>query len=511
VTDRTWVEYNSIDGAVTYAVMESVERELEEITDVKLREGYRATYRQTIDLYGPLVFMMTRGLRIDKERLEATHKDVSAKIDDAQRRLDEEVGHPLNANSPKQCITYFYGELGLPPYLSIGRGTPTCDDKALARLARREIKAASLVQEVRGLSKLRSTYLEVTTDPDGRIRSSMNPRGTKNGRLSSSQNIFGTGMNLQNLDPRFKSFITADPGMMFLEIDKAKAEWVVTAYASGDPTMIAAIESGVDIHAYTGGLITGVPAELILKDDKLIGHRTDADEILELRLKHIPEIFECDALFVPRTMSVRQAGKKTNHGCNYIEGPPMFALTNEIPEKDAKPLVMAYRSTYSHLPIWWDAVKMELGKSRTLYNCFGRPRRFLDEWNHDLVKQGVAFIPQSTVVDILNKAMILAYNSELDFMEALEMLCQVHDSLLSQYPVGNFKKMAQAILELAHLLNPTMEYGGREFQINSDLKVGLNWGEYGDENLQGMRAVPLVDNLTEMADHLEQAYEEMSQ
>ncbi|KKK51264.1 hypothetical protein LCGC14_3116680, partial [marine sediment metagenome] len=37
--------------------------------------------------------------------------------------------------------------------------------------------------------------------------------------------------------------------------------------------------------------------------------------------------------------------------------------------------------------------------------------------------------------------------------------------------------------------------------------VGRNWGEYGDANLQGMQEIPIVDNLTEMADRLENAYE----
>jgi hypothetical protein len=49
----------------------------------------------------------------------------------------------------------------------------------------------------------------VAFDADGRLRCSWNPRGTKFGRLSSSQTIFGTGMNLQNLSPKFKGFIVA--------------------------------------------------------------------------------------------------------------------------------------------------------------------------------------------------------------------------------------------------------------------------------------------------------------
>lgn len=168
------------------------------------------TYHDTVALMDPLIYMTLAGLAVDRENLETTKRDIEKKIDAAETSLAEVADYPFNPNSPAQVAKYFYGHKGLPPYIGASGGVTT-DDKALSRIARKtnwpEVK---LVQEIRNLKKLKGTYLDVTTDADGRIRCSWNLRGTWTGRLSSSQTILGTGMNLQNLDPRFKGFIVSD-------------------------------------------------------------------------------------------------------------------------------------------------------------------------------------------------------------------------------------------------------------------------------------------------------------
>lgn len=168
------------------------------------------TYRDTVALMDPLIYMMLSGLAVDHDRLAETKKDIEKRIDAAEARLNELADYPFNATSPAQCAKYFYDHKGLTPYRNAAGGVTT-DDKAMSRIFRKtQWPEAKLVQELRNLKKLKGTYLEVEVDPDGRIRCSWNPRGTWTGRLSSSQTILGTGMNLQNLDPRFKGFIVSD-------------------------------------------------------------------------------------------------------------------------------------------------------------------------------------------------------------------------------------------------------------------------------------------------------------
>src|SRR5690606_18309749 len=241
----------------------------------------------TMRLFPVLMFMQTRGIKINRSALNETRKDVAEDIAKKQEELNLLCGRSLNVNSSKDCQSYFYSELGIKPYLN-KEGNPTVDDKALQRLVRGTatrpgLRQAKLVQEIRGLQKLSGTYLNLEFDPDDRIRCSFNPRGTKFGRLSSSKTIFGTGTNFQNLPQDFKKFLVADEGYVFLEVDKRQAEWVVVAYATGDANMIAAVEQGIDVHTHTASLMFHADPELIKKEAKLVGHNTDADYIRELR------------------------------------------------------------------------------------------------------------------------------------------------------------------------------------------------------------------------------------
>lgn len=500
MAEHNWALYNAIDGAVTIKSWNAFKDDID-------KNNFRWTYEATMKLIPVLIYMMTRGVKIDHERLAATKEAVGLQIAEKEKQLHDitlQKGFELNPRSPKQCVQYFYGILGFPPYVG-ATGSPTTDDKALARLSRKGCKEAKLVQEIRTLDKLRGTYLDVLTDPDGRLRCSYKPRGTKNGRLSSASTIFGTGMNLQNLHPAFKSFIVADPGMMMFEIDKSQAEWVVTAYACGDVQMIAALESGVDVHAHTAHLITGVPIDLIQKENDFIGHMTDPDEIMRLRGEGCPEIFN-QSTFLPRSMTCRQAGKKSNHGLNYYMGYKRFAMENEFPEKESKQIVDGYRQAYSMLPIWWDSLERQLKKDRTLYNCFGRARRFFGNIDHTTLKDGIAYIPQSTVVDLVNDGMIKTYADRDDYMLPIDILMQTHDSVTFQYPMGDYLGCARAILKIKEYLDPPLVYNHKEFHIKSDLKGGLNAGEENKDNRAGMRKIAFPDDVNQLAEIIRAEY-----
>lgn len=181
-----------------------------EVLAAELQDGYQPTYDRTVRLAEPLLYMASYGMRVDKEHLAQAHAGVSAQLEDKKRKLRETAEWDFNPNSPVQCQKYFYGTKKITPYTG-GTGKPTTDDKAMARIYRRyNLPEAKLVQDIRQLQKLKSTYMEVALDKDGRLRCSWNSRGTWTGRLSSSSTIFGTGMNLQNLHPEFKGFITAD-------------------------------------------------------------------------------------------------------------------------------------------------------------------------------------------------------------------------------------------------------------------------------------------------------------
>lgn len=199
----TFWRYNGKDGCVALELWRILSEEL-------MERGMWSTYERTAELLPVLLFMTLDGLAVDDKALAETHEDITQQIAIKEAELEACAEYPFNPNSSAQCKKYFYETKGFKPYLN-AQGKPTTDDKAMSRLFRKtQLPEAKLVQELRGLRKLKGTYLEVERDPDGRLRSTWNPVGTWTGRLSSSQTIFGRGMNLQNLDPRFKSFIVED-------------------------------------------------------------------------------------------------------------------------------------------------------------------------------------------------------------------------------------------------------------------------------------------------------------
>jgi DNA polymerase-1 len=494
--DETFLRYNALDSACMVQIHDAIWPELQ--------SDFQTTYDMTIDLMEVLTFMQTRGMRVSHDLLNQTKKDVLASTAVKQEELNKLVGRELNVNSSKDCATYFYIELGIPPYKG-KTGAITCDDLAMQRLARGTaqrpgLRQAKLVQEIRGLQKLYGTYLNMRFDEDNRMRGSYNPRGTMFGRLSSSKTIFNTGMNFQNLPSEFKKFLIADPGYFLLEIDKRQAEWVVVAYASGDANMISAIEQGIDVHTHTASLMFDCDLDLIKYENKKIGHTTDAELIFEIRQSD--EILRKMCSNFPRTMSARQCGKRSNHGLNYGEGYRQFALINEIEEREAKKVVAMYHQIYPGIGQWHESIQRQLGKGRTLENCFGRRVRFLGQWNDSLFKSAYSMLPQSTVVDGLNQGMVKIYKDKwIVQYQDIDILAQVHDSILLQVPLSFLSKRESFIkfLSLLHdYTSPLMEYNQRPFKIASDIKCGLNWGEYSDNNKNGMQDVTDYESINKL-------------
>ena len=97
----------------------------------------------------------------------------------------------------------------------------------------------------------------------------------------------------------------------------------------------------------------------------------DPIEIERIRRKHFPEFFGDDVYFLPRSMSIRQAGKKGNHGLNYMEGENRFALQNEIDASEAKKIIHYYtRVAYPGINLWWEAVKRQLKEDQDSNELF---------------------------------------------------------------------------------------------------------------------------------------------
>ena len=268
--------------------------------------------------------------------------------------------------------------------------------------------------------------------------------------------------------------------MILMEFDLAGAEWFVVAHLCQDENMLDVFRSGRSPHVRTGSLISGADEDFVLQENELVGSQTDATTIQLLRGKlKIPP-----GIFLPRVMSIRQAGKKSNHGLNYNMKYRRFALENEMLEEDAKPIVEAYSTkAYPGIQNYWADIRRELKENkRCLVNCFGRKVHLRDEWGETLFNQAYSFKPQSTVVDIVNRAMRLAFQDNSPAFSKMFLGAQVHDSLQIQSPVpgdiDDWYLLAEMVFMIKEkYMRPELEYHGVKFQLECDVKMGLSWGD----------------------------------
>lgn len=289
--------------------------------------------------------------------------------------------------------------------------------------------------------------------------------------------------------------------MILMEFDKAGAEWVVVAYLCGDARMLDIIESGKSPHVETGHFITRVPHELIVKEDKLLGKITDPDDLYEKRHELIPELFEDPRWFIPRAMSIRQCGKKSNHGLNYAMRYKRAALEWEIEERDAKIIVDGYNiDAYPGIPLWHEAIRGELKKDRTLYNLFGHKIELMDEWGDELFNSAYSYKPQSTIGMTINRAIRYLEKDYSPVCYKADTLTQTHDSATIQYPTDNWLDAAEFAIKFGlDYMSPEFEVNNRKFTIGTDLKVGVEWGNMKHE-------IKLTRNVKEVAHALEAAW-----
>lgn len=290
--------------------------------------------------------------------------------------------------------------------------------------------------------------------------------------------------------------------MILIEFDKAGAEWVIVAYLSGDARMLEVVQSGKSPHVATGHLITGVPEELILKESGIVKVNTDPTLIYELRSEHCPELLDGEWKFLPRSMSIRQCGKKANHALDYGMRYRRAALEWEIEEREAKIICDLYPEAYPGIPLWWEGIRRQIKKDRTLVSLLGRKIELLDEWGDELFNAAYSFNPQSTVGDMVNDALI-KFEADLEpFMYKADCLTQTHDSATMQYPENDWIDMAKYAIRFGlDYMSPELEALGRKFQVGTDMKIGFEWGD--------MMECKLTPNVEEVAHELERTWNKL--
>lgn len=193
--------YNCLDCVATFEVME---KQLDALAASNLMPQFEFIMHR---VFPRIMRMMLRGVNVSVEKKKQLTKELDSFISGLEKEVHYLIGWPLNISSPKQMMELFYTRLRLPIQKKKGQRlgetvmVPTCDDDALKILAKKEPLIKPLVDRINMVRSYGVVYDAVTkkVDPDNRWRTSYNLVGTETYRFSSSENPFGSGLNLQNL------------------------------------------------------------------------------------------------------------------------------------------------------------------------------------------------------------------------------------------------------------------------------------------------------------------------
>lgn len=451
---ETLAVYNALDVCITREVFDEINPQLTPNTQ-KIYDFSRA-------LQAPVLDMVTRGVRVDPVARKQLLDYYLGKVRHYQAYLDQMAkavwDKELNPDSPYQLQEFFYKVMGYPEVRSRkGKEMKVSTDRnALEYMAAMYIYARPIIAVILALRDAKGAVETLTRgiDPDGRYRASYNIAGTITGRWSSSKNLFGRGGNLQNVTDKLRRMFIADPGMKLAYIDLEQAESRAVGFICreilGKDTYLKACSSG-DLHT-TVCMLNWPELPWV---DMLAANKKIAEGPFY------------------REMSYRDAAKRLGHGSNYGGSPGVMAIHT----KTAKPIIEEFQKKYfrafPELPEYHKWIAAELKRAGKLVTPFGRERMFFGRPDdHKVINEGIAFMPQSLVADMMNTGLLNIYRLMSEKQLPIFLLMQIHDAVVLQYPAEVEDDVIPACLEC---LEAPLE--GTDFSIPSDCQTGWNWSK----------------------------------
>lgn len=429
-------------------------------------------YLQEFPLVFPCLYVEADGLAIDRDRFDKSLESVEGKLDEHQKRIAAWINPQFNPGSPDQCKRL----LKVLGCADKNGDVKSSDDQALnaaASIHPLNERIISEIQEVRGMRKLKSTYLKWDKFWDGRLHYKINPAGTDTARLACTESSWWTGFQIQNVPrgPEIKCFIRADEGWLLGENDQPQSEARCVGYLSGCSSLIDLVEGPYDYHSWNAEKFFGVPYSSIYDQSKKKTINKD----------------------------LRDLSKRTNHGANYNMGPDVM-LDTMGPKKVAEAkrllklparwtlrevcafLLKRYADTYPEVKKdWYDWIKRTISITKKLVSPLGWTRQFFDDpmKSKPALNSAVAHSPQNLSVGIINQAFYKVWRESVYgvLRGQLRLKAQIHDSLLYGYRADWVPKL---VAEMMTIPVKVKDIKGveRTMTIHPDISCGkVYWSE----------------------------------
>ena len=248
---------------------------------------------------------------------------------------------------------------------------------------------------------------------------------------------------------------------LLIEADLSQAEARAVAYYCGDSKMKGLFKNKIDIHIDRALMILSV----------LEKHYEYADFINMYKDGH------------PLAKQYRQAAKAVGvHATNYDVGPRTVVNSLRhhgvfLNTRQEKQMRADTHSRFPGIRLYQYGVQQALKTSRTLKTAKGMKRYFFSKLDDNTFRRAYAFLPQCTVAEITNDAIVKMEPMIL----ALDgfVLLQVHDSVLVEVPEQNVQEAYEIIVSaMTQSIEVYPFYGDADVMtIPVDVSIGSHWGE----------------------------------
>ncbi len=381
----------------------------------------RSLWGLFVDMELPVAALLAEmekvGIAVDKQELEDLAQYFAAEVIRETKLAHEAVGHEFNVASPKQLQVVLFDELKLPKSKKIKTGFTT-DAEALEWLLEKtgHPVLASLLR-IRETKKLGTTVEGLITEIafDGRIHTHFQQTVAATGRLSS------TGPNLQNIPVRTEEgrrirncFIAGSGYVALLTADYSQIEMRIMAHLSNDAHLLAAFESGEDLHAKIASEIFGIKS-------------SDVD----------PEM--------------RRQIKAMSYGLAYGLSSYGLSAQLDISPPAAQDLMDRYFQRFGGIRDYLKTVVEAARKVGYTETLMGR-RRYLPDLMHDnrtrreIAERMALNAPiQGSAADIIKLAMLKVQIAiEQEGLES-RLLLQIHDELILEVKAGEEESLTALV------------------------------------------------------------------
>ena len=426
-----------VNAAALFTLRDSLQKELDSRSLTKL----------FVELELPIANLLARlensGICVDQKELNKLKDFFEGEVARESKAAHEAAGHEFNVASPKQLQVVLFDELKLPKTKKIKTGFTTDAESLEWLFEKTKHPLLQSLLRIRETNKLKTTVEGLLNEiaEDGRIHTHFQQTVAATGRLSS------TGPNLQNIPVRTEegrkiraAFISGKGYETLLTADYSQIEMRIMAHLSHDENLLAAFESGEDLHATVAAEVFGVNAK-------------DVD----------PEM--------------RRQIKAMSYGLAY--GLSSFGLSMQlsISPPEATDLMDRYFQRFGGIRDYLKNVVEEARKVGYTETVMGR-RRYLPDLTHDnrmrreIAERAALNSPiQGSAADIIKQAML---NVDAAMMKAKlqsRMLLQVHDELIFEVAKGELDQLTELVRK---------EMAGA-YPLKAPLDVNVGVGKSWDE------------------------------